>query len=56
MRGAVRDATGVVPGVALTLTNEATAVSSSAVTNDAGEYVFANTPPGVYTIAATLAG
>jgi trimeric autotransporter adhesin len=56
VRGAVRDATGVVPGVALTLTNEATAVSSSAVTNDAGEYVFANTPPGVYAIAATLTG
>jgi hypothetical protein len=52
----VRDATGVVPGVALTLTNEATAVSSTAVTNDAGEYAFANTPPGVYTIEARLAG
>ena len=56
VRGATRDATGVVPGAALTLTNEATAVSSTTVTNDVGEYVFANTPPGVYTLAATLSG
>ena len=56
VRGATRDATGVVPGAALTLTNEATAVSSTTVTNDAGEYIFANTPPGVYTLAASLRG
>jgi trimeric autotransporter adhesin len=56
VRGATRDTTGVVPGASLTLTNEATAVSSTTVTNDVGEYVFANVPPGTYTLAATLAG
>ena len=56
VRGAIRDATGVVPGAALTLTNEATAVSLTTVTNDVGEYAFPNTPPGVYTLAATLGG
>jgi hypothetical protein len=56
IRGATRDATGVVPGAALTLTNEATAVSLTTVTNDAGEYAFPNTPPGVYSLAARLGG
>src|SRR5688572_30177044 len=56
VRGATRDATGVVPGAALTLTNQATAVSLTTVTNDVGEYAFPNTPPGVYTLTATLSG
>jgi hypothetical protein len=33
VRGAVRDANGVIPGVAVTLTNEATNISREVVTN-----------------------
>ena len=37
LRGAVRDAQGVIPGVTVTLTNEATGVSRDTVTNESGE-------------------
>ena len=40
MRGAVRDANGVIPGVAVTLTNEATNISRETVTNEVGQYNF----------------
>ena len=36
VRGAVRDANGVIPGVAVTLTNEATNIARETVTNDVG--------------------
>ena len=45
VRGAVRDANGVIPGVAVTLTNEATNVSRETVTNDVGQYNFPAVPP-----------
>ncbi len=56
VRGAVRDANGVVPGVAVTLTNEATNVSREVVTNDVGQYNFPAVPPGTYTLKVQLAG
>jgi len=56
IRGAVKDAGGIVPGVELTLTNEATSVSRSTTTNDAGEYNFPNLAPGTYTLKAALPG
>jgi hypothetical protein len=56
VRGAVRDATGVVVGVPVSLANESTSVVSDTVTNTAGEYVFANIPPGSYTLTAALSG
>jgi hypothetical protein len=56
LRGAVRDANGVIPGVSVTLTNEGTNVSRSTATNDVGEYVFAAVLPGTYTVRATLQG
>ncbi len=57
LRGAVNDAAGaVVPGVALTLTNEETNIARSGVTNDEGEYAFANVLPGTYTLTATKTG
>ena len=56
IRGAVRDSGGVIPGVDVTLTNEATSVSRTTVSNDAGEYNFPNLPPGTYTLKATLQG
>ena len=39
MRGAVRDANGVVPGADVTLVNEETAVERTTVTNAVGEHV-----------------
>src|SRR5438270_11118723 len=56
VRGAVRDANGVVPGVAVTLTNEATNISREVVTNDVGQYNFPAVPPGTYTVKVQLAG
>ena len=56
LRGAVRDANGVVPGVTVQLINEATNQTRDAVTNEAGEYNFAAVPPGTYTIKAALTG
>src|SRR5215471_8618708 len=56
LRGAVRDANGVIPGVTVTMTNEATNVSRSTVTNDVGQYSFPAVPPGTYTVKSELAG
>lgn len=55
--GTVTDATGaVLPGVAVTLTNEATGVTYTAVTSGVGTYVFDALPTGVYTVKAELQG
>ena len=57
LRGAAHDASGaVVPGVELILTNQETNTSRSAVTNNEGEYAFANVLPGLYTLTATKGG
>jgi trimeric autotransporter adhesin len=56
VRGAAHDAGGVAPGVEVTLTNEATSLKRSTVTNESGEYVFAAVEPGTYTLRATLQG
>ena len=57
VRGAVRDADGgVLPGTAVTLTNEATNVARTSITNERGEYVFAAVAPGVYAVHVELAG
>ena len=56
VRGAVHDATGVVPGVDLTLTNEDTSVARTTLSNDVGEYVFTDVVPGPYTLRAVLTG
>src|SRR3989454_3331144 len=56
LRGAVKDAGGVIPGVEVTLTNEQTNLKRSVVTNERGEYVFANVDPGNYGVKATLQG
>ena len=39
LRGSLKDAGGVVPGVEVTLTNEQTNIKRSTVTNERGEYV-----------------
>src|SRR6266508_1986330 len=56
VRGAVRDANGVIPGVAVTLTNEATNISRDVVTNDVGQYNFPAVAPGTYTLKAQITG
>jgi hypothetical protein len=56
IRGAVRDSGGVVPGVTVTLVNEATAIVREAVSNDQGQYNFSVVQPGTYTVRATLTG
>ncbi|MBY0494670.1 MAG: TonB-dependent receptor [Cyanobacteria bacterium] len=56
LRGAVRDANGVIPGVTVTLLNEATGASRDAVSNEQGQYNFAAVPPGNYSVKAELTG
>src|SRR5712692_10471397 len=56
VRGAVRDANGVIPGVSVTLTNEATNISREVTTNDVGQYNFPAVPPGTYTLKTQLTG
>jgi hypothetical protein len=56
LRGSIKDAGGIVPGVEVTLTNEQTNIKRSTVTNERGEYVFANVDPGNYGVKATLQG
>src|SRR5213592_928485 len=57
LRGAVRDTGGaLVPGVQVVLTNEATSLARTTVTNDAGEYSFAALDPGSYRLHASLTG
>jgi phosphatidate phosphatase APP1 len=53
--GTVRDNAGaVVPGVRITLTNDATGVSRSVTTDDDGNYIFTSLQPGRYSLAAEL--
>ena len=56
VRGAIRDPQGVVPGVTVTLTNEATNISREVTTNDVGQYNFPAVPPGTYTLKAQMTG
>ncbi len=56
LRGAVKDAGGVVPGVEVTLTNESTNISRSTVTNERGEYAFASVDPGTFKVKVALQG
>ena len=56
IRGVVTDANGVIPAVAVTLTNEATNVSRDTVTNDVGQYNFPAVPPGTYAVKIKLSG
>src|SRR5437773_9899536 len=56
LRGSIRDSGGVVPGVEVTLTHEQTNIKRSTVTNERGEYGFANVDPGTYGVKAVLQG
>ncbi|HTV00026.1 MAG TPA: TonB-dependent receptor, partial [Luteitalea sp.] len=55
--GTIRDQQGgVMPGVSVTATNQATAQGESAVTDESGFYSFSTLLPGQYTISAELQG
>jgi len=55
--GQVTDATGgVLPGVTVTLTNDATAVTFATVTTGAGTYAFEALPSGSYSVKFELQG
>lgn len=55
--GVVSDPTGaVIPGVEVTVTNSATGVTRTAITNEAGFYSITQLPPGTYSVRAELAG
>ena len=57
LRGRVVDPAGAVtPGVQITLTDEATALARTTVSNDQGEYVFESVNPATYTLAAESTG
>jgi hypothetical protein len=56
LRGAVRDAQGVIPGAEVTLISEETNATRSAMTNEVGEYAFASVLPGTYTVRVALPG
>ena len=56
MRGVVKDAQGIVPGVEVTLTNEATNAVRMVTTNEVGEYSFPGVLPGTYSVRVTLPG
>ena len=56
VRGAVHDANGVIPGVQVTLTNEATNISRELTTNDVGQYNFPAVPPGTCTLKVQVTG
>jgi len=53
--GTVRDSSGaLVAGAQVTITNEATGVSRSALTDAAGNYLITQLPPGRYVLTAEL--
>jgi len=57
VRGVVRDTGGaVIPGAELTLVNPATGLRRHTVTNERGDYVFSQLPPGTYTLTVVLSG
>ncbi len=56
IRGAVRDANGVIPGATVIVTNEGTAVARDTVTNEVGEYSFPALVPATYTVRTSLPG
>ena len=55
--GVVTDATGgILPGVTVTAKAVGTGATRELTTDSAGQYVFANLPPGAFEISAALAG
>ncbi len=56
LRGVVKDAQGIIPGVTVTMLNEQTNTSRETVTNGVGEYSFPAVEPSTYTVKAVVQG
>ena len=56
LRGVVKDAQGIIPGVTVTMLNEQTNTSRETVTNSVGEYSFPAVEPSNYTVKAVVQG
>ncbi|HEY6212696.1 MAG TPA: carboxypeptidase-like regulatory domain-containing protein, partial [Vicinamibacterales bacterium] len=56
MRGTVKDAQGVIPGVSVSLVNDSTNVARETTTNAVGEFSFPAVDPATYTVRATVQG
>jgi hypothetical protein len=56
LRGTVKDAQGVIPGVTVALTNDANGVARDTVSNNVGEFSFPAVDPGTYVVKATVQG
>jgi hypothetical protein len=56
LRGVVKDANGVIPGVTVSLVNDANGVARETITNAVGEYSFPAIDPGSYTVKASVQG
>jgi outer membrane receptor protein involved in Fe transport len=55
--GTLKDQSGaVIPGVAVTATNQETGLTRTAVTDQVGQFRVPSLPPGVYTVRAELSG
>ncbi len=55
--GTITDASGaVIPNATVTMTEVNTGVARSTSTGEAGNYVFANVPPGAYSVSVEVAG
>lgn len=57
LEGLVQDPSkGVIPGVTVTAINSGTGLTYQATSNESGRYIFANLPPGSYTVSVTQQG
>ena len=56
VRGRISDSHGVMANAAVQLVNEANGLRRSTITNGDGEYIFADVPPGRYSVRASSAG
>ena len=56
LRGTVKDAQGVIPGVSVSLVNDSTNVARETTTNAVGEFSFPAVDPATYTVRATVQG
>lgn len=57
MLGSVTDSSGaVVPNAKVTITESQTSVSHTAQTNESGNYIVPNLPPGIYTVDVEASG
>src|SRR5262245_7247712 len=56
LRGTVKDAQSPIPGVTVTMVNEANGTARDTETNGAGEYSFPAVEPGTYSVRVALQG